>query len=275
MAGKLPYYPHYPADFMESEKVLAMNLSEVGLYQLSLDYAWIHGYIPDDPKELARLIRHDAAAVRKAWPKVRPCWVENGSPGRLVNERQEQERAKALRKSSLATSAVRTRYVRSTDVDTAVPTSDSSGVGTNEHIRAYGSVSGSEKEKKDELFSLDEPPFDPPWEEEVERVTERIWKRHGAFRRCAREVVKAKLRTICMDVPEPERVAALQYIDIQHEKMKRSEDWTKDGGAYIKGLDAWLNPKNRLWENEPRSSVKVEAHNPYRLVDSLGEGGAA
>ncbi|HXI85317.1 MAG TPA: hypothetical protein VNL17_14645 [Verrucomicrobiae bacterium] len=102
MAKQLPYYPYYTADFRESKHVLAMNLSEVGLYQLSLNWAWDYGSIPDDPGELARLLQRDRNEVKRAWPKVRPCWVPSPEQGRLVNQRMEAERVKAIDKSDKA-----------------------------------------------------------------------------------------------------------------------------------------------------------------------------
>jgi uncharacterized protein YdaU (DUF1376 family) len=109
----LPYYPLYVNDFDESHRVLAMNLAEVGLYLLALNESWKRGSIPDDPRRVAMLIRKDAREVQKAWPVVRACFMENGAPGRLVNLRQETERAKALSKSLKATSAVESRYQES------------------------------------------------------------------------------------------------------------------------------------------------------------------
>src|SRR6185369_15472832 len=67
MARKtLPYYPFYVDAF--DEGVLSMNLAEVGLYILALGHSWKHGSIPDDPAELARLIRRKPSEVRKVWP---------------------------------------------------------------------------------------------------------------------------------------------------------------------------------------------------------------
>lgn len=105
MANCLPYYPLYVYDFDEDHKVLAMNLSEVGLYQLALNESWKRGSIPADPKELAVSIRRRSSEVCRAWPNVLPCWVESGVPGRLVNPRQERERRLATDKSAMASVA--------------------------------------------------------------------------------------------------------------------------------------------------------------------------
>lgn len=107
MAGKLPYYPLYVDDF--DEGVLSMNMSEVGLYILALGHSWKHGSIPDDPVELARLIRRKATDVRKAWPAVKPKWIPSGD-GKLTNARQEEERAKAVSKSKKASIAAEIKH---------------------------------------------------------------------------------------------------------------------------------------------------------------------
>lgn len=100
--AKYPYYPYYVYDFDDDPNVLAMDLAEVGLYQLALNEAWKRGSIPDDPKHLALLIRRPVAAVKKSWAKVRICWIENGVPGRLVNPRMEREREAAFRRNQRA-----------------------------------------------------------------------------------------------------------------------------------------------------------------------------
>jgi uncharacterized protein YdaU (DUF1376 family) len=162
MARKpLPYYPFYVDAF--DEGVLSLNIAEVGLYVLALGHAWKYGSIPDDPNELARLIRRVPSQVRKAWPNVRPKWIEK-EPGKLVNGRQEAERLKAIEKSDKAANSVRSRYKRSSDV--------SSDVASNEHtsalLRASGSVclsSSSEVTSNSENTSTREAftdlPFDP------------------------------------------------------------------------------------------------------------------
>ena len=129
MAKPLPYYPLYVQDFDEDPFVLAMNLAEVGLYQLALNEAWKRGSIPDDPKALATVIRREPKDVKRAWPKVRDRFIENGTVGRLVNPRQEKEREIAAERSRKATKAIRTRFPEHTDVLTKPDSKD-------EHARA-------------------------------------------------------------------------------------------------------------------------------------------
>ncbi len=109
----------------------------------------------------------------------------------------------------------------------------------------------------DRLFSIDLPPFDPPWEHELKSIAGRIHQRHPA-RKCSLKIVEQKLKSICKALPATERVKQLRNIDRRHEKWCRSVDWTKNDGEFVKGLEAWLNPARRLWENEPRETSKPQ-----------------
>lgn len=111
MAKAMPYYPMYAFDFDEDPNVLAMNLSEVGLYLLALNEAWKRGSIPDDPASLANLIRRPVADVKRAWLKVQTCWIGNGTPGRLINPRLEKEREKAASISEARSVAASIRHL--------------------------------------------------------------------------------------------------------------------------------------------------------------------
>lgn len=111
MASKYPYYQMWVDDFDDDEKVLAMGLSEVGLYLLCLNRSWVYGSLPDNAEEVAVLVRRKASDVRKAWAKVRACYIDRGD-GRLVNRKQEEIREKATGKSNKAKNAVETRWER-------------------------------------------------------------------------------------------------------------------------------------------------------------------
>jgi len=143
MSKPLPYYPLYVQDFDESAVVMDMTLDEVGLYVLALNESWKRGSIPADLKSLALRIRRPLTAVKKAWPKVSARWQENGTPGFLVNPRQEKERAKAKDKSEQARENVRRRYGGSTGVVTDVATDETTEAPTPALIRGSESVSSS------------------------------------------------------------------------------------------------------------------------------------
>ena len=66
------------------------------------------------------------------------------------------------------------------------------------------------------------------------------------------EVVEQKLTRIVRSARgQSEKLDLLSFIDTQHVKWCASGDWLKDGGAYVKSLDAWLSPQKKLWVNEP------------------------
>lgn len=237
MAGKLPYYPMYVEAF--SDGVISMNLSEVGLYILALGHAWKHGSIPDDADELARLIRQKPTDVRRAWPALRPKWSES-EPGKLVNERQEEERARAISKSQKATNSIRTRYEKSTNVGSSVPTDEH----TNVDIRAYESVfsskSSSEKEKNQEVAALwlnagfaGPEDFDVWWLQVVENHPN---KTKNAY-------AKSELF---------ELIVNRQFIRGEFEdgysqlSESKGDEWTKEAGKYCTNLYEIIH--NRLWK---------------------------
>ncbi len=132
----------YVFDFDEDKNVLAMNLAEVGLYVLALNESWKRGSIPDDAVALAGMIRRKPAEVKRAWSAVRPCWIENGKPGELINPRQEREREEAEKRVDQAQHAANSRHNRA-------GVRASAQVGFEHVLRGSesGSVSGLEAEK--------------------------------------------------------------------------------------------------------------------------------
>ena len=93
----LPYFRWFPADAIADEKYRTLNDAELGLYHRCLDHAWLNGGIPANLDELAALFNRSRSQLQKIWPKVSRCWYE--SNGRLLNRRQEDERAHAIEKS--------------------------------------------------------------------------------------------------------------------------------------------------------------------------------
>lgn len=242
MAKVLPYYPMFVYDFDESERVLAMNISEVGLYLLSMNHAWKKGSIPDDPEEVARLIRKKAADVKKAWPQVRGCFVES-APGRLVNERQEEEREKILSKSNQASRAVSERERKRIGRSTSTSSSDVSSDVSGDHLRAYGSgsvyVSSSKNTEND--ANENEPSF---W-------SERLYSRHT--KTGGKPLVED---WVCQQFAAwPDFAAKIADIDRVHALWCVTEDWRKDNGRYAPKLAQWLADDG--WKREPKITEPV------------------
>lgn len=106
----LPYFKWYPKDCDVDEDVRAMDDRELGFYIRCLNHSWVNGSLPADVSEIARIMKSPRSYVAKIWPRVSRCFAPSEDPARLVNNRQEEERSKAIRKSEKATDSVRTRY---------------------------------------------------------------------------------------------------------------------------------------------------------------------
>jgi hypothetical protein len=137
-----------------------MTDAELGFYHRCLNHSWINSGLPCDLDELARAMRVTRAYLDKIWKRVGKRF--ECLEGKLVNRRQELERAHATSKSERATASVRTRYERSYERSTndlprarARPGSESdSGFGSNdlhkENARASPVVVDSEDSGTDD-----------------------------------------------------------------------------------------------------------------------------
>lgn len=100
--SKSPAFRFYPADFMGSPDVQAMELHEVGAYLYLLFVAWQserHGYLPDDDEKLRRWARMTREQWRESreillskFPIVEVGWRANP---RMVIEAEKQQRFSA------------------------------------------------------------------------------------------------------------------------------------------------------------------------------------
>lgn len=242
MAKSLPYYPLYVDDFDEDPNVLAMNLAEVGLYQLALNESWKRGSIPAEPKALAVLIRRKPAEVCRAWPKVQPCWIENGIPGRLVNPRQERERDKANGLSEVRAQAARLSHSPASRRFTGPPANAGD---LQEHLQTYGSVSESAPsgtlpqatEKTSTRAQGDFVDFD---------TFLHRWKAHRGFKKPTKPVIeRAEQRWGMIQITEDDLGMALDgYF---------SSTWAKGEGypllAFVKDPHSWTGKPET--ETEP------------------------
>jgi len=142
MPKELPYFRWYPADAESDFRYSALSLPELGLFHRCLNFSWLNYGLPADPMEIGRSLRISSRDIKTLWPRVSECFELRD--GRTFNRRQEEERIHARTKSERNTSAVRTRYERTSNV----PTNEV------QHARARaaspsvsGSVFGSEEEK--------------------------------------------------------------------------------------------------------------------------------
>jgi hypothetical protein len=81
-------------DFRGSIKVQAMSWAEQGMYRHLLDLAWENGGIPSDLDDVRDILRLTDEEFARAWKRLGRCFVPHPEdPSRLVNDRQEKERA--------------------------------------------------------------------------------------------------------------------------------------------------------------------------------------
>lgn len=94
---KAPAYQWYARDFAADELVQLMTLEEEGAYRRLLDHQWLHGSIPADVAQIARICKNmPVRRMQKLWAAIGPCFVPAADdPSRLQNRRLERERAKS------------------------------------------------------------------------------------------------------------------------------------------------------------------------------------
>lgn len=88
-----PAFQFYTKEFLSSSKVIAMSLTERGIYITLLAVQWEDGSLPTDMPALAGIVGMKEAPFTRLWPhNLGRCFVVRG--GRLVNVRLEKERTK-------------------------------------------------------------------------------------------------------------------------------------------------------------------------------------
>lgn len=108
MTRKEPAVLWFGSDFYEDEHVLQMTYEQQGVYQRLLWIAHRNEGLPADPAALARMLGLPAKRfASKVWPAIAPCWEATGDGSRLIQRRQEEERARraSSRGEAVASSA--------------------------------------------------------------------------------------------------------------------------------------------------------------------------
>jgi uncharacterized protein YdaU (DUF1376 family) len=102
-----------PAKFLSDAQVDVMSTLELGACFRLLCRQWLDGYVPDDPRLLARLCRLDASSMGEAWVTIEPFFPAL-EPGKRANRFMWIEREKVItaleRKSDEGTRAARKRW---------------------------------------------------------------------------------------------------------------------------------------------------------------------
>jgi uncharacterized protein YdaU (DUF1376 family) len=102
-----------PAKFLSDAQVDVMSTLELGACFRLLCRQWLDGYIPDDPRLLARLCRLDASSMGEAWVTIEPFFPAI-EPAKRANRFMWIEREKVIaaleRKSDEGTRAAHKRW---------------------------------------------------------------------------------------------------------------------------------------------------------------------
>lgn len=109
-----PAFQFYPKEFLSSSKVMAMSMTERGIYITLLATQWLDGHLPADHAALARLVGVPLRQFERMWPhNLDRCFVAKGD--RLVNVRLEQERTKQALFRRRQSDAAASRWDKSGD----------------------------------------------------------------------------------------------------------------------------------------------------------------
>lgn len=90
--AKLLMMPWFPESFIAATR--GWSFTERAIYRELLDVQWIQGSLPNDEKELIRLVGCSRKEWAASWPRVRQKF--DLVDGELKNARLEEHRAKAI-----------------------------------------------------------------------------------------------------------------------------------------------------------------------------------
>ena len=105
-----------------------------------------------------------------------------------------------------------------------------------------------------------------PLEAKVEEVARAIHERHPAVRRCGIVEVRKLLTAILKRSLAADRLALLDTINENHRELCASEQWTKDGCEFAKGLDNWLAPTKERYLTQPPAAREKAAEPPRMMM---------
>lgn len=103
-------YPWFAFDVTDwTDATAVMTDEQAGAYIRMLCWAWKNGGLPNDERAIRQLGRWSRPAWQRIWTVVGLKWELRG--GRLVNPRQELERAETLRRSNAARENAEKRWL--------------------------------------------------------------------------------------------------------------------------------------------------------------------
>lgn len=272
----------YGSDFERS--TAAWDLEPVGAYVRLLNHQWDAGSIPNDLRGIATILRVSPARAKKLWWIVESKFGSCGD-GLLRNRRLAEIRAareafiaEQQRKAPLGGRARWNAHrhaqgdaighanghsrgdARKHARDDAPPSSSSSGSDSVVPSPPAGLFEDSETQPlrigpepaargglgKAALKAIDDSAFDAFWEAYPKKKSKgqalKAWKKTARMRPSLAELL--------------EKLSAL----------RRSREWTKEGGEYVPYPATWLNAHG--WDDEVRSGPSAERRPPvFRAED--------
>lgn len=92
MSNKAPAYQWYPKDYDTDETVKLMTYEQEGIYRRLLDHQALHGSIPADPKDIAKLVpKVSLKRFEGLWPAMSAKFPSVDD--RRVNQKLERVKA--------------------------------------------------------------------------------------------------------------------------------------------------------------------------------------
>lgn len=230
-----PWFPWYPKDFETDEAVILMSNQQRGVYLKFMNHSWLHGGIPIEEEALARLANEPLATFRELWPGISVCWV-NGGNGRLVNPRQELERAKLVAKTESRREAgkrgAKAKHCQSfaSGKSVAMPEFCQS----NARVLPVAKPSYSDTDTDTDTES--KTPLPPLQETASEWLAPRLSDRHP--KTGDRTAVEHAVVAILLPLDSNAQWETARTIDQRHERRCKSKEWRES--RFVPKLSNWL-----------------------------------
>jgi uncharacterized protein YdaU (DUF1376 family) len=246
--SKPPAFQLYAADFYMDTNT--WTIDEIGIYTRLLFSEWVNGPLPNDETRLARASGCGVKRFRAGWSQVKSKFTLTDDD-KLFNTRLEDVRVKQKEyqeKQSVKghKSAEKRWGDRVTTVTTAVtdmlqPDCNSSSSSSSSTLKNKDNNPPTPR-KRVVVYSADFLSFYESYPKKSGRdAAWRAWKKRNGDRPAIEVIIKAV------------------------EEQKVSEQWTKDGGQYIKNPATWIN--QGCWADElPKggtTSAPTQRYNQY------------
>lgn len=254
MPKQLPYMKWHCSDAENDEAWRLMSFAERGLYMTLLDYSWMNAGLPPDSDDICRAVGARREEFDVLWVRVSRQFPHRNELGRLVNGRQERDRAEAVEKSQKCTDAIRTRYERRYErsVKEEQPNDVSS---QNVALRASESVSVSESVSESVIV---------PGKKKVTEITERETAEFEAWvgERLARHNKKTDkyLNQQALTRRFARDPAARREFEANHDLWVQTPEWRKSHGSFAPKLWQWIEDDAWKWppardEPDPKRGI--------------------